>query len=110
MKNCFDCKYKSIAFEENLNNDGTFVLISENKDSVLGSMYGKCLNGHTDTLICFFKKYGKKLKSEVIEEEFDCHDYSDSIKILDSCLTAANDILDTLDKIKNKQNTQQGEQ
>lgn len=98
-KNCFDCKNAKISFEDvvkvnkKLVND--FEKISENKDSSLGDMYGKCLKGNTEKLIKLYKEYGNKNKSEC-NIELNCFEKTDFAKATDELLNVINKVMSDL--------------
>lgn len=92
-KNCFECKNAEISFETimKVNKEvvNGFEKISENKDSFLGNMYGKCLKGNTKELIRIYKENGHKNKSEC-NIEMNCFEQTDFAKATDELLAVIN--------------------
>lgn len=109
-KNCFECKNAEITFKDvmkihknslknieiknkDLPND--FKKISENSDSCLGDMYGKCLKGDTEKLIKHYKENGhlRKLDCKI---EMDCFEPTDFAIATDNLFNTMNKLLDNL--------------
>lgn len=85
-KNCFNCKNCQIRFENCFPKEELkdFEVIFENKQMLLGDMFGKCDNGNTKELVDFYKKYGKipKQESEYIIKS--CFEETDIQEVIDS--------------------------
>lgn len=97
-KNCFECKYANIKFKEDVkNNNSDYVLITADENSILGDMYGICYKNNTEKLINFYKRYGiSRPKNMANNVNFDCHEYSDGVKMLNKCIENADKLLNQL--------------
>lgn len=101
MKVCSGCKHKCIQFEGKQDSDSK--LICNNSESVLGAMYGKCLNGNTELFVQFYSEYGDKPKDSYATLEYSCYEDTEINKSLDGLIKMATDLLDKV-KEDNSQN------
>lgn len=94
MGKCNNCKHGRTAFEEGMNSIDGMTLLSENKDSCLGNMYGICDNGNQDTFVKWWKAGIGIPSSET--KDVDCYESTEHTKKLDEMIELADDILNTL--------------
>lgn len=90
-KNCHNCKHNHIVFgSDKKEND---IVLSDNKDSCLGPMYGHCLAGNIE----IFKEWYEKNKdvpiSEMQETICENFEFPDIIKAMNDLIKHAENIL-----------------
>jgi len=90
MGKCNNCKYGKTAFEDGMNSIEGMTFLSKNPDSVLGAMYGTCMNGNIDTFVKWWKDAVGVPSSET--KDVPCYEPTELSKHMDG-------MLGTLDKM-----------
>lgn len=100
MGKCNNCKHGRTAFEEGMNSIDGMTLLKENKDSVLGDMYGVCENGNQDTFVKWWKNSIGVPSSQ--NTDVDCYEPTEFTKRTDNLKSLLDEMLELVKKNKKK--------